>query len=165
MYYICSWCLAHSSSFFFFFHFAFLFWIWEDNILLYCEYEKKAFFFLYAEDISKYLRTFSLLSHSLTTLADAVQPEGNWIAAEYSLIIYTGESPWNSEAHCPAGETNLISANDVPPSLSYQGWAFYTCAHNYICTLRVQWSQTTQHPVLNYTVRLPGVIWLLYPVQ
>lgn len=100
----------------------------------------------------------------LNSISKSSSARGELNSSWVTLIIYTGESPWNSEAHCPAGETNLISANDVLPSLSYQGWSFYTCAHNYICTLGVWWSQTTQHPGLNYTVRLLGVIWPLHPV-
>lgn len=116
------------------------------RIYLYPLTMKKRFFFSFLlcffslNKIIWYFKIFCLLSHSLTALAQAVDPRvlnSSWV----SLITYTGESPWNSEAHCPAGETNLISANDVPPALLSLGWAFYTCARNYICTLRVQWAK------------------------
>lgn len=52
----------------------------------------------------------------LNSISKSSSARGELNSSWVSLIIYTGESPWNSEAHCPAGETNLISANDVPPS-------------------------------------------------
>lgn len=144
-------------------HFAFLFLIWEDHAPLSWECEKERSFSFYKKT-SLEPQDILTLEPQLNRISKRSSARGELNSSWVSLMIYTGESPWNSEAHCPAGETQLITANDVPPSPSYQGWALYTCAHNYICTLSVRWSQTTQHPGLNYTVRLLGVIWPPHPV-
>lgn len=152
------------TQFFFISILLFYFFTWEDYISLCSEYEKEGRFSFYLHKIHLVPQDILPPEPQLNSISKSSSARGELNSSWVSLIIYTGESPWNSEALCPAGETNLISANDVPASLSYQVWAFYTCAHNYICTLRVQWSQTTQHSGLNYTVRLPGIIWPLHPV-
>lgn len=128
--------LKFGTWFIFFSLFAFLSLIWGDHIPSSGTYEKEGLSF-YMQNI--YLVPQDILppEPQLNSISKSSSARGELNSSWVSLIIYTGESPWNSEAHCPAGETNLISANDVPPSLSYQGWAFYTCAHNYICTFGV----------------------------
>lgn len=155
--------LKFGTWFIFFSLFAFLSLIWGDHTPPSSTDEKE-------EGLSFYMQNIYLVPQDIlppepqfNSISKSSAARGELKSSWVSLITYTGKSPWNLEAHCPAGETNLISANDVPPSLSYQGWAFCTCAYNYICTLRVWWSQTTQHPGLNYTVRLPGIIWPLQP--